>query len=81
VQDELQNIHGGGLDWELSLYCQPANSPDMNVNDLCFFASIQSLQSLQSHNPINNLDEMIQRLAAIYEVYPRSKLNNSFLTL
>ncbi len=78
VQDNLQNIHGGGLHWDLSLYCQPANSPDMNVNDLCFFASIQSLQY---HNPTNNLDEMIERLAVIYAAYPRSKLNNSFLTL
>jgi hypothetical protein len=77
-KDELQNIHGGGLDWEISLYCQPANSPDMNVNDLCFFASIQSLQY---HHPSHNLDAMITRLAAVYEAYPRAKLNNSFLTL
>ena len=77
-REELQNLYGGGLEWNLSLYCQPANSPDMNVNDLCFFASIQSLQY---HNPTNSLDEMIARLAVIYAAYPRCKLNNSFLTL
>ena len=30
--------------WNISLYCQPPNSPDTNVLDLGFFGAIQSLQ-------------------------------------
>jgi hypothetical protein len=41
---ELQNTHGGGLDWGLHLYFQPANSPDTNIIDLEFYVSIQALQ-------------------------------------
>jgi hypothetical protein len=40
---ELQNMHGGGLDCDLHLYFQPANSPDTNINNLGFFVSIQAL--------------------------------------
>jgi hypothetical protein len=74
----VQKTHGGGLDWDIELYCQPANSPDMNVNNLCFFAS---LQALQYHDPTYSLHKMIQQLQLIYKEYPRAKLNNSFLTL
>jgi hypothetical protein len=68
----------GSLDWDFELYCQPPNSPDMNMNNLCFFAS---LQSIQYHNPTDSLHKMIQWLRLIYEEYPQGKLNNSFLTL
>jgi hypothetical protein len=78
LKDNLQNTHGGSLDWDIELYCQPANSPDMNVNNPCFFAS---LQALKYHDPTNFLHEMIQRLRLIYEEYPWAKLNNSYLTL
>jgi hypothetical protein len=37
-------------------------APDMNVNDLCFFAS---LQALKYHNPTNSLHQMITRLQLI----------------
>jgi hypothetical protein len=60
MKEELQNTHGGSLKWEFELYCQPPNSPDINVNNLCFFAS---LQLLQYHNPTNSLHKiMIKRL-------------------
>ncbi len=78
VKDNLQNTHGGSLDRDFELYCQPPKSPDMNMNNLCFFAS---LQALQYHNPTNSLHEMIQWLRLIYEECPGGKLNNSFLTL
>jgi hypothetical protein len=45
---ELPNTHGGGLDWDLYLYFQPANCPDTNINDLGgFFVSMQALQQFQ----------------------------------
>jgi hypothetical protein len=68
VKEELQNTHESSLDWDFEFYCQPPNSPDMNVNDLCFFAS---LQSLQYHNPTDSLHEMIQWLQLIYKENPR----------
>jgi hypothetical protein len=38
----------GGLDWDIKLYCQPANSPaEMNVKDLCFPAGASISQSHQ----------------------------------
>jgi hypothetical protein len=75
---ELQNMHGGGLDWDLHLYFQSANSPDTNINDLGCFVSIQALQ-LQ--HPSNNiLGELIARVLQLYQTYPHLKLNNVFLT-
>jgi hypothetical protein len=74
----IAEYKGGGLDWEFELHCQPPNSPDMNVNNLCFFAS---LQSLQYHNPTHSLHEMIERLQLKYNKYPQAKLNKSFLSL
>jgi hypothetical protein len=55
VKDYLQNTHGSGLDCDFELYCQPPNSLDMNVNDLCFSASLQELQYL---DPTNSLHEI-----------------------
>jgi hypothetical protein len=77
-KEELQNTHGSGLEWEFELYCQPPNSPDMNMNDLCFFASPHLLQY---HNPTNAIHEIMEELQLIYDEYPGAKLNNSFLTL
>jgi hypothetical protein len=28
-KEEFHNTHGGGLEWEIEFYCQPANSPDI----------------------------------------------------
>jgi hypothetical protein len=75
---ELQNAHGDGLDWDLQFYFQPANSPDLNINDLGFFASIQALQY---QHPSANIGEMIARVLQLYVTYPHTKLNNVFLTL
>ena len=60
------------------MYNQPANSPDLNVNDLGFFASIQGLQH---RGPSNNVNKMVNKLATVFENYPYQLLNNSFLTL
>jgi hypothetical protein len=65
-----------GLNIELTQ--QPANSPDTNVNDLGFFASIQSLQYTKVPK---NVDELIAAVQEAYEDYPSSKLNKVFLTL
>jgi hypothetical protein len=75
---ELQNMHGGGLDWDLHLYFQPANSPDSNINNIGLFLSIQALQF---QHPSANIGEFIVRVLQLYQTYPHFKLNNIFLTL
>ena len=62
----------------IELYCQPANSPDLNVLDLGFFNSIQSLQH---HASCSNIGELIQRVAICYQRLEWQRLNDIFLTL
>jgi hypothetical protein len=57
---------------------QPPNSPDMNVLDLGFFTSLQSLTQRQV---CRNMDELIQNVEKEYEEYNPSTLRRVFLTL
>jgi hypothetical protein len=57
---------------------QPPNSPDLNVLDLGYFCSIQSLQHQKTPR---NVDELIEALTDSFEGLQRSTLNNIFLTL
>jgi hypothetical protein len=66
---ELQNMHGGGLDWDLHLSFKPANSADTKINDLGFFISIQALQFEQSST---NIGELIVRVLQLYQTYPHN---------
>jgi hypothetical protein len=77
-KEELQNTHSGGLDWDLHLYFQPANSLDTNINDLGFFVSIQALHF---QHPSTNIGELIARVLQLYQTYPHVKVNNVFSTL
>jgi len=56
----------------------PANSPDLNVLDLGFFASLQSLtyERISRH-----LDELIQNVQNEFNNYDPDTLNRVFLTL
>jgi hypothetical protein len=65
-----------GLD--IRLMNQPANSPDMNVLDLGFFASLQSLTYTTSST---TMDELIADIEKAYWDYDASNLRNVFLTL
>ncbi|CAN6347256.1 unnamed protein product, partial [Urochloa humidicola] len=65
-----------GLD--IRIMHQPPNSPDMNVLDLGFFASLQSL-TLRKNN--NNMVELIQNVAKEFEEYDADSVNRVFLTL
>jgi hypothetical protein len=62
----------------VKLYTQPAQSPDLNVNDLGFFNSLQSLyyQSL----PKNSI-ELIEMVDKAFKNYDWHKLNRLWLTL
>ena len=65
-----------GLD--IQLVNQPANSPDLNVLDLGFFAS---LQSLNYEKISRNLDDLIQNVKTEFYKYDPDTLNRVFLTL
>jgi hypothetical protein len=65
-----------GLD--IRLVNQPANSPDLNVLDLGFFAS---LRSLTYERISRNLDKLIQNVKNEFDNYDLDTLNRVFLTL
>ena len=65
-----------GLD--IRLIQQPACSPDLNVLDLGFFNSIQSLTDSRSPR---TLQELIKGVLEEFEGYDSSKLNKIFLSL
>jgi hypothetical protein len=62
----------------LQLFNQPANSPDLNINDLAFF---NSLQKMQLKNPTTTSLELIETVKNAYRDYPPCKLRDAYLTL
>ena len=72
----LQAVAATGLD--IRLMQQPPNSPDMNVLDLGFFRSIQSLTDCRSPTTI---EELIHDVEEEFEAYDEEKLNRVFLSL
>ena len=57
---------------------QPANSPDMNVLDLAYFRSIQSL-TLETAP--KNLSDLIESVEDAFHSYPVDNLDKVFITL
>ncbi|XP_058215387.1 uncharacterized protein LOC131326570 [Rhododendron vialii] len=72
----LEAAHEDGLNIRLSF--QPPNSPDMNVLDLGFFTSIQSLQ--HQHAP-STIDQLVSVVEKSFEELSSQTLNHVFLTL
>ena len=73
----LETLEQQGLQDKIQLFNQPAQSPDLNINDLGFFRSIQSLYSLEAPK-----DEL-QLIAAVKESFRKYKpetLNRVWLT-
>ena len=62
----------------IKLYTQPAQSPDLNVCDLGFFASLQAHYYRTSPKDAIELIEMVK---LSYTSYPAEKLNRIWLTL
>uniref|UniRef100_A0ACD6AN72 Uncharacterized protein n=1 Tax=Avena sativa TaxID=4498 RepID=A0ACD6AN72_AVESA len=65
-------------DLDIELIQQPPNSPDMNVLDLCFFRSLQSLTNTRAPASIK---ELIEDVEEEYHNYDVDKLARSFITL
>ncbi|KAK9672836.1 hypothetical protein RND81_12G128200 [Saponaria officinalis] len=64
--------------FNIELFFQPPNSPDLNTNDLGYF---RALQSLQSAKKANNVDELVNSVMQVFNDYSPTKLNRIFLTL
>ncbi|RHY13927.1 hypothetical protein DYB32_010888, partial [Aphanomyces invadans] len=63
--------------WTFVVRSQPPNSPDLNVLDLGFFASIQSLQYKSVSRTV---DDIIEATLSAFECLGVEKLENVFLT-
>jgi len=77
-QDFYEELQQLGIEDKIKLCTQPANSPDLNINDLGFFASLQSAH--HCHCPRNEL-ELIAMVRESFASYPVSKLNRLWVTL
>ena len=64
--------------YTIQLTSQPPNSPDLNVLDLGFFSSIQSLQHQKAAHDITT---MLKAVEDSFSEYPPEKLDDVFLTL
>ncbi|KAM0824009.1 hypothetical protein ACQ4PT_070493 [Festuca glaucescens] len=63
--------------WDIRLVNQPPNSPDCNILDLGWFASIQSM----FHRKMpKTLPEIIQKVQESLDEYPHQKLNRIWLS-
>ncbi|VFQ84330.1 unnamed protein product [Cuscuta campestris] len=65
-------------DWNIPLKFQPPNSPDLNVLDLGFFRSIDSVQDQTAPR---SLTDLVKSVTTAFEELSHDKLNNVFLTL
>ncbi|KAM0912226.1 hypothetical protein ACQ4PT_012925 [Festuca glaucescens] len=71
----LEAAAAGG--WNISLICQPPNSPDTNILDLGLFAALQSL--FQKKSPTSILD-ILMKVQQAWNEYPAERSNRVFLT-
>ena len=78
TDDELLSNALNDPSWDISLRCQPPNSPDLNVLGLGYFNSIQSLQ----HKKVpRSIDDLVKAVTdSFVELHP-DKLDNVFLSL
>ncbi|CAN0269866.1 unnamed protein product [Pylaiella littoralis] len=74
--DLLEACSSDGFD--IKLINQPPNSPDINILDLGFFASIQSLQD--RHKP-RTIDDLIGEVETAWETASPAKLGNVWTSL
>ena len=74
----MQHLTDMGLEDEMKLVTQPANSPDLNVNDLGFFNALQSMHHCTT--PRNEV-ELVAMAEKTFAEYPTNKINRIWLTL
>ncbi|CAN0505402.1 unnamed protein product, partial [Laminaria digitata] len=75
---EILNSAGMGRGWLVELVTQPAQSPDFNVNDLGFFASLKS--RVWGMNACS-IDELVEDIFEQYEEYDGDTLERVWQSL
>jgi hypothetical protein len=73
----LEYLEEMGLEDKVILFNQPANSPDLNVNDLGFFRAIQACYYQEVPG---TFEDIIACVHKAYWEYPREKVNRLFIT-
>jgi hypothetical protein len=73
----LQACNSGN--WNMKLLTQPARSPDLNINDLSFFAALQAAQWARGCS--NNMNEHIAMVEAAYNEFDEWKLEKAWVTM
>jgi len=67
--------------WDIQLTKQPANSPDLIINDLSFFRALQSGQWESVEESNNDFDSLIEAVQEAFNSFDPKLLNYSLLTL
>ncbi|CAN0047978.1 unnamed protein product, partial [Sphacelaria rigidula] len=75
---EILNSAGMGRGWMVELVTQPAQSPDLNVNDLGFFASLKS--RVWGMNA-SSIDELVETIFKQYDEYDGDTLERVWQSL
>ena len=73
-QEYLEEL---GLEDKIELYEQPPNSPDLNQNDLGFFASLQARYNTECPRGYTDIIRCVEKH---YWDYPHNTLNRLWLT-
>ena len=73
--EEWLSVEGSKKGWDMCLFHQPAQSPDLNVNDLGFFHSLK-VQSRKIRGKDCNIDDMIIRVRRAWREYCGETLDN-----
>ena len=69
------NATGREGGWNIKLVTQPAQSPDLNVNDLGFFASLESVVWKEGYESV---DEMVAGIPAMFVEYDTKTLERVY---
>jgi len=72
----FEEMEALGLNDSVQLVTQPANSPDVNINDLGFFNALQAM--CHSCCPMNSL-ELVEMTTMCYNECPANKINRIWL--
>ena len=73
-----EGLEEQGVQNKVLLYTQPANSPDLNINDLALFRALQS--AYEEFTP-SNADDIIKYVMKAYNEYPTEKINRMWITM
>lgn len=72
------NEAGEERSWKIKLVTQPAQPPDLSINDLGFFAFLKSLVWRRGYSTINDLVESVNVTFKAYDAETLERCNRAF---